>query len=75
MKFLLRLILILCQIYSKQNKLEKWVSKYFLKIYCFLEKFKKIKVENEKILKELKEISKGKQLAVGHHIIHSSNLK
>ena len=26
-------------------------------------------------LKELKEISKGKQLAVGHHIIHSSNLK
>jgi hypothetical protein len=46
-----------------------------LKIYCFLEKFKKIKVENEKILKELKEISKGRQLAVGHHIIHSSNLK
>ena len=29
-----------------------------------------IKIENEKILKELEDISRGKKLAVGHHQIH-----
>ncbi len=31
-----------------------------------------IKIENEKILKELEDISRGKKLTVGHHQIHPS---
>ena len=35
--------------------------------YYFLERLSNIKIENEKILKELEDISRGKKLAVGHH--------
>ena len=40
-----------------------------------IEKLKYIKNENNKILQKLEDISKGKQLSVGHHKIHPKLLK
>jgi hypothetical protein len=39
--------------------------------YRQIERLSVIKNENEKLLKQLQHISKGRELAVGHHKVHS----